>query len=25
VESSLANHSYLNPPRTWTIRARHNF
>ena len=25
VESSLANHSYLNPPRTWTIRARYNF
>lgn len=25
VESSLANHSYLNPPRTWTVRARYNF
>lgn len=25
VESSLANHSYLNPPRTWAVRARFNF
>lgn len=25
VESSLANFAYLNPPRTWVIRARHDF
>jgi iron complex outermembrane recepter protein len=25
VESSLANHSYLNPPRTWAVRGRFNF
>jgi iron complex outermembrane receptor protein len=25
VESSLANFAYLNPPRTWMIRARHDF
>ncbi len=25
VESSLANHAYLNPPRTWTVRARYAF
>jgi iron complex outermembrane receptor protein len=25
VESSLANHSYLNPPRTWAIRAKYSF
>jgi iron complex outermembrane receptor protein len=25
VESALANFSYLNPPRTWTIRAKYDF
>ncbi|MEM7779407.1 MAG: TonB-dependent receptor [Pseudomonadota bacterium] len=25
VESALANFSYLNPPRTWTIRAKFDF
>lgn len=25
VESSLANFAYLNPPRTWMIRARYDF
>ena len=25
VESSLANFSYLNPPRTWMVRARYDF
>ena len=25
VESSLANFAYLNPPRTWMLRARHDF
>ena len=25
IESSLANFAYLNPPRTWMIRARHDF
>ena len=25
VESALANYSYLNPPRTWTIRAKYDF
>ncbi len=25
IESSLANYSYLNPPRTWLVKARVNF
>ena len=25
VESALANYSYLNPPRTWTVRAKFEF
>ena len=25
VESALANYSYLNPPRTWAIRAKYDF
>ena len=25
VESSLANYAYLNPPRTWMVRARYDF
>lgn len=25
VESSLANYSYLNPPRTWMVRAKYDF
>ncbi len=25
IESTLANYSYLNPPRTWTVRARYAF
>lgn len=25
VESSLANFSYLNPPRTWVVRAKYDF
>ncbi len=25
VESALANYSYLNPPRTWTVRAKFDF
>lgn len=25
VESALANYSYLNPPRTWTVRAKYEF
>ena len=25
VESALANFSYLNPPRTWTLRAKYEF
>jgi iron complex outermembrane receptor protein len=25
IESSLANFAYLNPPRTWMLRARHDF
>ena len=25
VESALANFSYLNPPRTWTVRAKYEF
>jgi len=25
VESALANYSYLNPPRSWTIRAKYEF
>jgi iron complex outermembrane receptor protein len=25
VESSLVNYSYLNPPRTWAIRANYKF
>jgi iron complex outermembrane receptor protein len=25
IQTSLSNYSYLNPPMTWTVRARYNF